>query len=147
MPTHHVVSEVRGQLLCRHGVPLVVVVVWPAPGSGVAPLLPEVQHAAPDVAEVAHALPVAGPVPRPQATLAEVPNALSVPLPLVSPGAEVGQVSQTLLPLAPEQGAVLGLATSATLGGLYTVCSKCCNMMMVIAELTRHFTTQHTIQL
>ena len=100
MPTHHVVSEVRGQLLCRHGVPLVVVVVRPAPGSGVAPLLPEVQHAAPDVAQVPHALPV--------------------PLPLVCPGAEVGQVSQTLLSLAPEQGAVLGLATSATLGGLDT---------------------------
>ena len=101
MPTHHVVSEVPGQLLCRHGVPLVVVVVWPAPGSGVAPLLPEVQHAAPDVAEVAHALPVAGPVTRPLATLAEVPHALPVPLPLVGPGAEVGQVSQTLLSLAP----------------------------------------------
>ena len=119
MPTHHVVSEVRGQLLCRHGVPLVVV-VWPAPGSGVAPLLPEVQHAAPDVAEVAHALSVGGPVPRPRATLAEVHHALAVPLPLVSPGAEVGQVSQTLLPLASEQGAVLGLATSTTSGGLDT---------------------------
>ena len=105
-------SEVRGQLLCRHGVPLVVVVVVvvrPAPGSGVA----EVEHAAPDVAEVPHALPV----PRPLATLAEVHHALSVPLPLVCPGAEAGQVSQTLLSLAPEQRPVLCLASSATSGG------------------------------
>ena len=112
-------SEVRGQLLCRHGVPLVVVVVVvvvvrPAPGSGVA----EVEHAAPDMTEVPHTLPVPRPVPRPLAALAEVHHALSMPLlPLVCPGAEAGQVSQTLLPLAPEQRPVLGLASSATSGG------------------------------
>ena len=112
-------SEVRGQLLGRHGVPLVVVVVVvvvvvrPAPGSGVA----EVEHAAPDVTEVPHTLPVPRPVPRPLAALTEVHHALSVPLPLVCPGAEAGQVSQTLLSLAPEQRPVLGLASSATSGG------------------------------
>ena len=107
-------SEVRGQILCRHGVSLAVVVVRPAPGSGVA----EVQHAAPDVAEVHHTLPVPRPVPRPPATLTEVHHALSVPLlPLVCPGPEAGQVSQTLLSLAPEQRPVLCLASSATSGG------------------------------